>query len=52
MDQPQSLIVFLAEIEDTRKSKGKRHEQLSILVIMILVLSLSKGWQCCAAKPA
>jgi predicted HTH domain antitoxin len=42
MDQPQSLIVFLAEIEDTRKSKGKRHEQLSILVIMIMAMLCGK----------
>ena len=32
--EPKSLIVFLDEIEDTRKTKGKRHQQLSILVIM------------------
>lgn len=42
MEQPQSLIVFLAEIEDTRKAKGKRHEQLSILVIMIMAMLCGK----------
>jgi hypothetical protein len=42
MEQPQSLIVFLAEIEDTRKPKGKRHEQLSILTIMIMAMLCGK----------
>ena len=42
MEQPKSLIIFLAEIEDTRKPKGKRHEQLSILVIMIMAMLCGK----------
>jgi len=42
MVQPQSLILFLAEIEDTRKAKGKRHEQLTLLVIMIMAMLCGK----------
>jgi len=34
--ETKSLVVFLNEIDDSRKAKGKRHEQLSILVIMIM----------------
>ena len=32
----QSLVVFLVDIEDTRKAKGRYHQQLSILVILIM----------------
>ena len=30
----QSLVVFLVDIEDTRKAKGRYYQQLSILVIL------------------
>lgn len=32
----QSLVVFLADIEDTRKAKGRYHQQLAILIIMVM----------------
>jgi hypothetical protein len=35
MERAQSLIMFLSEIEDTRQARGKRHEQLALLVLMI-----------------
>lgn len=41
--EPQSLITFLNEIEDTRKAKGKRHEQLSIITIMIIAMMCGKN---------
>ena len=34
--EPKSLVVFLDEMEDARKAKGKRHSQRSILVLMIM----------------
>ena len=34
----ESLVVFLNEIENSRKAKGKRHKQLSILIIIIMAM--------------
>ncbi len=42
MEQAKSLIMFLSEIEDTRQARGKRHEQLSILVLMIMGMLCGK----------
>lgn len=36
--ETQSLIFFLNEIEDTRCAEGKRHNQLSILTIIIIAM--------------
>jgi hypothetical protein len=42
MEQAKSLIVYLGEIEDPRQGRGKRHEQLSILVFMIMAMLCGK----------
>jgi hypothetical protein len=42
MERAESLIVFLGKIEDTRKARGKRHEQLAILVVMIMAMLCGK----------
>lgn len=42
MERVQSLIMFLSEIEDTRQARGKRHEQLAILVMMIMAMLCGK----------
>ncbi|NJO17170.1 MAG: transposase family protein [Thioploca sp.] len=36
--EPKSLVIFRDEMEDTRKAKGKRHSQRSILVLMIMAM--------------
>jgi hypothetical protein len=33
--QPKSIVHFWDQLEDSRKAKGKRHEQLSLLVVVI-----------------
>jgi hypothetical protein len=34
--------MFLSEIEDTRQARGKRHEQLALLVLMIMAMLCGK----------
>ena len=34
----KSLVEYLSEIKDPRKARGVRHEQLSILVIMVMAM--------------
>ena len=40
--EPKSIVYFLGQIEDNRKAKGKRHEQLSLLIFMILAMLCGK----------
>jgi hypothetical protein len=41
--EPINLVVFLNEIEDKRKPQGKRHQQLSNLIIMIMAMLCGKN---------
>ena len=40
--EPKSIVYFLGQLEDSRKAKGKRHEQLSLLILMILAMLCGK----------
>lgn len=40
--EQKSIVYFLGHINDVRKAKGKRHELLSLLVVMILAMLCGK----------
>jgi hypothetical protein len=40
--EPKSIVYFLAQVEDSRKAKGKRPEQVSLLLVVILAMPCGK----------